>query len=197
MRTRSFTIALGLLVAAAAQAQANLPFKVEPIASFDEPWALAFLPDGRMLVTEKKGNLLIVTPQGEIARKVGGVPDVDYGGQGGLGDVALHPQFARNRLVYLSFAEGGPGGTRGAAVVRGVLEESEDAAQLSNVVRSGWRLPGEGLGTVGVRRVRCSELLRRWKYSMPASQLSAPSPRSPVRLRSWVKNCASSSRSCA
>ncbi|HKX99584.1 MAG TPA: PQQ-dependent sugar dehydrogenase [Steroidobacteraceae bacterium] len=133
MRTRSFTIALGLLVAATAQAQANLPFKVEPIASFDEPWALAFLPDGRMLVTEKKGNLLIVTPRGEIARKVSGVPDVDYGGQGGLGDVALHPQFARNRLVYLSFAEGGPGGTRGAAVVRGVLEESEDTAQLSNV----------------------------------------------------------------
>jgi glucose/arabinose dehydrogenase len=132
MRTRSFTLALGLLVAATAQGQTNLPFKVEPIASFDEPWALALLPDGRMLVTEKKGNLLIVTPQGEIARKVGGVPNVDYGGQGGLGDVALHPQFAQNRLVYLSFAEGGPGGTRGAAVVRGVLEESEDNAQLSN-----------------------------------------------------------------
>jgi len=133
MRIRSLTIAFGLLVGATAQAQTNLPFKVEPIASFDEPWALALLPDGRMLVTEKKGNLLIVTQQGEIARKVSGVPNVDYGGQGGLADVALHPQFAQNRLVYLSFAEGGPGGTRGAAVVRCVLEESEDDARLSNV----------------------------------------------------------------
>lgn len=133
MRIRSLAIAFGLLVAATAQAQTNLPFKVEPIASFDEPWALALLPDGRMLVTEKKGNLLVVTQQGEIARKVSGVPNVDYGGQGGLADVALHPQFAQNRLVYLSFAEGGPGGTRGAAVVRGVLEESEDDARLSNV----------------------------------------------------------------
>ena len=126
-------MAFSLLVATAAQSQANLPFTVEPVASFDEPWALALLPDGRMLVTEKKGNLLIVTQQGEIASKVSGVPDVDYGGQGGLGDVALHPQFAQNRLVYLSFVEGGSGGTRGAVVFRGVLEESEDGAELSKV----------------------------------------------------------------
>ena len=125
--------ALGLCIAAMAQAQSNLPFKVEPIASFDEPWALAILPDGRMLVTEKKGNLLIVTQQGEVSGKVDGVPDVDYGGQGGLGDVALHPKFGENRLVYLSFAEGGAGGSRGAAVVRGVLEETGDDAALANV----------------------------------------------------------------
>jgi glucose/arabinose dehydrogenase len=133
MTTRRIATALALLIPFVAQAQASLPFKVEPIADFDEPWALALLPDGRMLVTEKKGNLLIVTQQGEIASNVSGVPNVDYGGQGGLGDVALHPQFAQNRLVYLSYAEGGPGGTRGAAVVRGVLDESEDDAQLSNV----------------------------------------------------------------
>jgi glucose/arabinose dehydrogenase len=133
MTIEKLVLASVLLLAAAAQAQTAPPFKVEPVASFDEPWALAFLPDGRMLVTEKKGNLLIVTQQGEISRKVGGVPDVDYGGQGGLGDVALHPGFATNRLVYLSFVEGGPGGTRGAAVVRGELEESEDDATLSNV----------------------------------------------------------------
>ncbi|HEU4691698.1 MAG TPA: PQQ-dependent sugar dehydrogenase [Vicinamibacterales bacterium] len=133
MRIQPFAVALGLFIAGVAKAQTSLPFAVEPIASFDEPWALALLPDGRMLVTEKKGNLLIVTQQGEVSGKVGGVPDVDYGGQGGLGDVALHPKFAENRLVYLSFVEGGPGGTRGAAIVRGVLEESEDDAQLSNV----------------------------------------------------------------
>jgi glucose/arabinose dehydrogenase len=133
MIMKAFTVALGVLIAAIAQAETNPPFKVEPIAKFDEPWALALLPDGRMLVTEKKGNLLIVTQQGEVSGKVGGVPDVDYGGQGGLGDVALHPQFSENRLIYLSFAEGGPGGTRGAAVVRAALDESEEDATLSNV----------------------------------------------------------------
>jgi aldose sugar dehydrogenase len=133
MKKSLLVAALGLCVTAIAQAQSDLPFKVEAVASFDEPWALAILPDGRKLVTEKKGNLFIVTSQGEVSGKVAGVPDVDYGGQGGLGDVALHPKFAENRLVYLSFAEGGAGGTRGAAVVRGVLVETEDGAALSNV----------------------------------------------------------------
>jgi glucose/arabinose dehydrogenase len=110
---------LGIFLATGAQAQDELPFDIEPITSFDEPWALAFLPDGRMLVTEKKGNLLIVNQIGQKTRPVYGVPDVDYGGQGGLGDVALHPDFADNGLVYLSYAEAGRGGTRGAAVARG------------------------------------------------------------------------------
>ena len=132
MKNPVLFLAFGLLGAAAAQAQSNPPFAVQPIASFDEPWALALLPDGRMLVTEKKGNLLVVTQEGKILTKVGGLPDVDYGGQGGLGDVALHPEFAENRLVYLSFVESGPGHTRGAAIVRGVLDETEDGARLAN-----------------------------------------------------------------
>ena len=61
-----------VLVAGVAHAQASPPFKVEPVASFDEPWALAFLPDGRMLVTEMKGNLFIVPQQGKEAAKVAG-----------------------------------------------------------------------------------------------------------------------------
>jgi glucose/arabinose dehydrogenase len=130
--TRNFLAVLpGLFVAAGAQAQSSLPFEVEAVGEFDEPWAMAFLPDGRMLVTEKKGNLFFVTQQGEKSRPIGGVPDVDYGGQGGFADVALHPDFTGNRLVYLSYAEGGGGDTRGAAVARGVLEETgEDAALL-------------------------------------------------------------------
>jgi glucose/arabinose dehydrogenase len=79
-----------------------------------------------------KGNLIIVPQQGKEFTKVAGVPDVDYGGQGGLGDVVLHPKFTENRLVYLSYAEGGPGGTRGAAVMRAVLDETEDGAELSD-----------------------------------------------------------------
>jgi len=133
MRKLLLATTFGVYMTAVAQAQSNLPFKVEAVASFDEPWALAFLPDGRMLVTEMKGNLFIVPQQGKEATKVAGVPDVDYGGQGGLGDVVLHPKFAENRLVYLSYAEGGPGGTRGAAVMRAVLDETEDEAELSDV----------------------------------------------------------------
>jgi glucose/arabinose dehydrogenase len=121
---------LGLSVAAGVEAQSGLPFEVDPVAEFDEPWAMAFLPDGRMLVTEKKGNLFIVTQQGGKSPAVGGVPDVGYGGQGGFADVALHPDFAENRLVYLSYAEGGTGDTRGAAVVRGLLEDTGEEAAL-------------------------------------------------------------------
>jgi glucose/arabinose dehydrogenase len=84
------------------------------------------------MVTEKKGNLLIVTQIGQKTRPVSGVPDVDYGGQGGLGDVALHPDFAENGLVYLSYVESGGRGTRGAAVARGVLNDT-DRPFLSDV----------------------------------------------------------------
>lgn len=121
-----------LLAAACSFAQDELPFNVEPVARFDEPWSVAFLPDGRMLVTEKKGNLFIVTQDGNKSRPVDGVPDVDYGGQGGLGDVAVHPDFASNRMVYLSYAEAGEDDTRGAAVARGVLDSGERPS-LSNV----------------------------------------------------------------
>lgn len=116
---------LSLSLFAVAQAQDNLPFDVQPVTRFDEPWALAFLPDGRMLVTEKKGNIRIVTQDGLQSRPVSGVPDVDYGGQGGLGDVALHPDFQVNGLLYISYVEAGPGNTRGAAVARGVLYTSD------------------------------------------------------------------------
>ena len=127
------TVALGLLVVVAAQAQAELPFEVEPVTSFDEPWAMAFLPDGRMLVTEKKGNLFIVTQDGQKSRPVRYLPDVDYGGQGGLGDVTLHPDFSNNGFIYLSYVEPGEGGTRGAAVARAVLKFDDRGGSLSNV----------------------------------------------------------------
>lgn len=125
MMKRLVALTLSILVFTTAQAQSDLPFDVQPVTAFDEPWALAFLPDGRMLVTEKKGRLVIVTQDGQQSRTVRGLPDVDYGGQGGLGDVALHPDFVNNRLLYISYAEGGKGGTRGAAVARGVFHDTE------------------------------------------------------------------------
>jgi glucose/arabinose dehydrogenase len=86
------------------------------------PWGLAFLPDGRLLVTERPGRLRIVAADGRLdPRPVEGTPTVAAVGQGGLLDVALHPEFARNRLVYLSYAGEGPGGY-GTEVARGRLD---------------------------------------------------------------------------
>ncbi len=123
MQIRRLLLVVTLLTASGfTMASQDQPFIVEAVTSFDEPWAMTFLPDGRMLVTEKKGNLRIVSQKGEKSFPIGGLPDVGYGGQGGLGDVALHPDFKKNGLVYLSFVESGNDGTRGAAVIRGRLD---------------------------------------------------------------------------
>ena len=96
--------------------------RAETVASgLEHPWGLVFLPDGRMLVTERPGRLRIVSQNGTLSAPLGGVPTVQARGQGGLLDVTLDPQFAQNRLVYLSFAEAGEGGTSGTAVARGRL----------------------------------------------------------------------------
>jgi len=117
--------------AAAEAASGDRPFVATPVATLDEPWAMTFLPDGRLLVTEKKGRLLIVTQNGDLSQPVTGVPDVDYGGQGGLGDVVLHPRYASNGTIYLSYAEAGEGDVRGAAVMRATLTLNEDGGTLS------------------------------------------------------------------
>ena len=102
------------------QSQAGSIAVVTVAEGLEQPWGLAFLPDGRMLVTEKEGRLRLVSPDGTLSDPLAGVPEVYDNGQGGLLDVALDPDFAVNQLVYLSFAEpGGEGG--GAAVARGTL----------------------------------------------------------------------------
>ena len=88
----------------------------------EHPWALAFLPDGRMLVTERPGRLRLVEKDGRLSKPLAGVPEVAAKGQGGLLDVALDPGFEESRLVYLSYAEPGEGGA-GTAVARGRLGE--------------------------------------------------------------------------
>jgi glucose/arabinose dehydrogenase len=114
------------------------PFIATEVARFDEPWAMSFLPDGRLLVTEKRGALKLLEVGG-AAHDITGVPDVDYGGQGGFGDVILHPDFADNGLIYLSFAEAGENNTRGAAVARAKLTlDGKDGGALSNL-RVIWR----------------------------------------------------------
>jgi glucose/arabinose dehydrogenase len=93
---------------------------VKIVAGLEHPWGLAFLPDGRMLVTERPGRLRIVLDGRLEPRPVSGVPKVAARGQGGLLDVALHPRFADNSLVYLSYAGSGKGGI-GTEVARGRL----------------------------------------------------------------------------
>ncbi len=105
----------------------------EAVASFDQPWAMTFLPDGSMLVTTKPGKVFHVTQDGKSA-EVAGMWDVAYGGQGGLGDVVLHPDFASNNLVYISYAEA-DGGNIGAVVVRARLNIGGGAPALRDVER--------------------------------------------------------------
>lgn len=92
------------------------------IEGLDHPWGLAFLPEGRLLVTERSGRLRLVNEGRLDPRPIEGLPAISSYGQGGLLDVALHPDFARNRLVYLSYAAAGPGGF-GTEVARGRLAD--------------------------------------------------------------------------
>jgi glucose/arabinose dehydrogenase len=113
--------------AGATQQQANLPFQVQVVADFESPWAMTFLPDGRMLITEKAGTLYLVSADGQQRTRVDGIPAVSSDGQGGLMDVVLHPGFAQNRFVYFSYSEAGQGG-KGVVLARGVLEDGAKPA---------------------------------------------------------------------
>ncbi|HSX88163.1 MAG TPA: PQQ-dependent sugar dehydrogenase [Pseudomonas sp.] len=106
--------------------------QVETLATgLENPWALAFLPDAQgMLVSERPGRLRLVGYQGAISEPIEGVPEVYAKGQGGLLDVALSPDFANDRLVYLAYAEGGHEGRAGTAVGHGRL--SADNRQLEH-----------------------------------------------------------------
>lgn len=102
------------------------------IARFDEPWAMTFLPDDRMLVTEKAGTLQLVSQDGGKSQ-VEGLWPVAYGGQGGLGDVVLHPNYAENGWIYISNAESDERGLRGAVLRRARLDESGEAPKLIDI----------------------------------------------------------------
>jgi len=106
-----------VLLATAAAAQV----KTETVArGLVNPWALAFLPDGRMLVTERPGRLRLIGPDGRLGEPLAGLPRVDVGGQCGLLDVVVDPRFAQNQTVFWTYAEAGAGGN-GVAVARGRL----------------------------------------------------------------------------
>jgi aldose sugar dehydrogenase len=105
----------------------------EKVATFEKPWAMTFLPDGTLLVTEKPGVLWHVAKDGSKT-ELKGLPKVAYGGQGGLGDVVLHPDFENNAWVYLSYAEYGEDkATRGAVVVRAKLDLKRHPLALASM----------------------------------------------------------------
>jgi glucose/arabinose dehydrogenase len=102
--------------------RSNVVFDVVTVAEgLVNPWAIEFLPDGRLLVTERPGRLRIVTPAGQLSPAVTGLPTMDTRGQGGLLDVALDPAYAANQLIYWSYAEPGEPGFNNTAVARGKL----------------------------------------------------------------------------
>ena len=99
-------------------------FRLETVADgLDTPWGLEFLPDGRILVTERPGRLRIVTPGGALGEPIRGVPRVWVRQDGGLLDVALHPDYARNGWIYLGYSTQGTGETSATAVVRGRIRD--------------------------------------------------------------------------
>src|SRR6266478_9668735 len=129
MMMKPLAVALVLLaLPQAAQAQTFKSsagdLKVETVAGgLVHPWALAFLPDGRMLVTERPGRMRIVAPDGKLSPPLAGVPKVFATGQGGLHDVVLDRGFADNKTIYLCFAEPERGGGR-TALARAMLGDA-------------------------------------------------------------------------
>jgi glucose/arabinose dehydrogenase len=112
----------------------NVGFNVVPVTEgLVNPWGLAFLPDGKMLVTERPGRLRVVNADGRhMSEPVSGLPAVDARGQGGLLDIALDPAFPTNQLIYWSYAEPRDGGTNNTAVARGRFVDGA-APRVENV----------------------------------------------------------------
>ena len=129
MQSSAFLVlaACGAAPTQSQQSSSEKPFTTAEVTSFSSPWAMTFLPGSGVpltqmaLVTEKGGKLWLVNSGTGQKQEVAGVPSVKVAGQGGLGDVVAHPDFAGNQRVYLSFAEGGPGGASGAALGYGRL----------------------------------------------------------------------------
>jgi glucose/arabinose dehydrogenase len=154
MRLTTVSSAALLLTMAAATASAqinagelkpepNLPFTMTQVATFSLPWRIAFLPDGRMLITEKVGPVWLVTQQGQKT-PIANVPAVQYQGQGGMLGVFLSPKYATDHNVYLTYSEPGEGGSS-LALARARLEISADKASLEGLEVI-WREMPKGQG---------------------------------------------------
>ena len=131
-RLARLCVLAGALVAAPlAWAQSATPQVQTVVGALDHPWAVAFLPGGRFLVTERPGRLRVVESDGTLRPPVAGLPAVAAGGQGGLLDVVPDSRFAANGTIYACFSEPGPSGTNGTALARARL--SADRTRLEDV----------------------------------------------------------------
>jgi glucose/arabinose dehydrogenase len=116
---------------------AERPFRITAVAGFDTPWAMSFLPGSGVpmtnmaLISERDGRLWLVDVRTGAKQAVAGIPEVAVAGQGGLGDVVASPDFAGNRRVFLTLAEAGTAGTKGAALGYGTLELGQGAPRLT------------------------------------------------------------------
>src|SRR5437773_9021254 len=124
--------ALAQINAGELKPEASLPFTMTQVATFKLPWRIAFLPDGRMVITEKVGPIWLVTQQGEKT-PIENVPAVLYQGQGGMLGVFVSPHYATDHSVYLTYAEPGEPGTSGLALARARLAIADSTASLEGL----------------------------------------------------------------
>jgi glucose/arabinose dehydrogenase len=129
--------------AGAQKPEADMPFAMNQVATFNLPWRIAFLPDGRMLITEKPGAVWLVTQQG-AKTPVANAPKVLHQGQGGLLGIFTSPRYATDHNVYLTYAEPGDGGSS-LALARARLAISDAAASLDGLEVL-WRQMPKGQG---------------------------------------------------
>ncbi len=109
-------------------------YKVEKIADkLGVPWAVVPMPGGRFLITDRRGSMQILDANGAVVKKITGFPEVDPSGQGGMLDVALDPNFTKNKIIYWSFSEKYGGGNL-MAVAKGVLDEAQSKIQNPIVI---------------------------------------------------------------
>src|SRR5476649_2822127 len=111
--------------------EASLPFTMTTLATFKLPWRIAFLPDGRMLITEKVGPVWLVSAQGQKISPVGNTPAVYWNGQSGMHGVFISPTYATDQSIYLTYAEPGEYGG-GLALARAKLIATATSARLQN-----------------------------------------------------------------
>src|SRR5438309_3375940 len=151
--TAVFTLGAGILIRAAAWGQVNIgeqkpeatvPFTMTTVATFKLPWRLAFLPDGRMLITEKIGPVWLVSKEGQKIAVLGGTPPVYWSGQSGMLGVYISPAFATDQNIYLTYSEPGDYGG-GLALARGKLSATATSAKLENFEVL-WRQMPKGKG---------------------------------------------------
>ncbi|ROR17907.1 glucose/arabinose dehydrogenase [Comamonas sp. BIGb0124] len=138
------TFSLALFVGAAASTPTNaqtsapaargLPFEVKAVGTFESPWAMAFLPDGNMLVTQKQGAMILFDPRTGAKRTLSGTPAVSSRGQGALMDIVPAPDFAASKRVYFSYSEAGSGAGSRVALATATVDQAGGALKETKVI---------------------------------------------------------------